>query len=57
MPCCILAVATALGLRYMAAVGQIAAQSADSPVALHLDHATETEVLQANCARFHIRDV
>jgi|SRR5690554_50073 len=37
----------ALGLRYMAAVGQIAAQSVTVPVALHLDHATETEVLQA----------
>src|SRR5690606_12313593 len=36
-----------LGLRYMAAVGQIAAQSVTVPVALHLDHATETEVLQA----------
>ncbi len=36
-----------LGLRYMAAVGQVAAQSVAVPVALHLDHATETEVLQA----------
>jgi len=36
-----------LGLRYMAAVGQIAAHSVTVPVALHLDHATETEVLEA----------
>jgi fructose-bisphosphate aldolase class II len=36
-----------LGLKYMAAVGQIAAQSVTVPVALHLDHATEAEVVQA----------
>ena len=36
-----------LGLKYMAAIGQIAAQSVTVPVALHLDHATENEVLQA----------
>jgi fructose-bisphosphate aldolase class II len=36
-----------LGLRYMAEIGKIAAQSASIPVALHLDHATESEVLQA----------
>ena len=36
-----------LGLQYMAAAGQIAAQSVEVPIALHLDHATESEVLQA----------
>jgi fructose-bisphosphate aldolase class II len=36
-----------LGLKYMATVGLIAAQSVTIPVALHLDHATKTEVLQA----------
>jgi fructose-bisphosphate aldolase class II len=36
-----------LGLRYMAEVGSVAAQSVTVPVALHLDHATENEVLQA----------
>ncbi len=36
-----------LGLQYVAAIGKIAAQSVRVPVALHLDHATETEVLQA----------
>jgi fructose-bisphosphate aldolase class II len=36
-----------LGLRYMAEVGNVAAQSVTVPVALHLDHATENEVLQA----------
>ena len=36
-----------LGLRYMAEVGKVAAQSVTVPVALHLDHATESEVLQA----------
>jgi fructose-bisphosphate aldolase class II len=36
-----------LGLKYMAAAGKIAAQSVVVPVALHLDHATESEVLQA----------
>ncbi len=35
------------GLQYVAAIGQIAAASVDVPVALHLDHANETEVLQA----------
>lgn len=35
------------GLQYMAAIGHVAAQSAAVPVALHLDHATETEVIQA----------
>ncbi len=38
---------TLLGLRTMAALGQVAAQSVDVPVALHLDHGTETDVLQA----------
>ncbi len=36
-----------LGLRYMAAAGRVAAESVDVPVALHLDHAGETEVLEA----------
>jgi fructose-bisphosphate aldolase class II len=36
-----------LGLQYMAAAGKIAAQSVEVPIALHLDHATESEVLQA----------
>ncbi len=37
----------ALGLRYMAAIGQIAAQSVNVPLGLHLDHANENEVRQA----------
>jgi fructose-bisphosphate aldolase class II len=36
-----------LGLQYMAALGKVAAASVDVPVSLHLDHANETEVLQA----------
>jgi fructose-bisphosphate aldolase class II len=36
-----------LGLRYMAEIGKVAAQSVTVPVALHIDHATESEVLQA----------
>ncbi len=36
-----------MGLRYAAAVGKVAAESVAVPVALHLDHANETEVLQA----------
>ncbi len=35
------------GLQYVAAIGKIAAESVEVPVALHLDHATEIEVLQA----------
>jgi fructose-bisphosphate aldolase class II len=35
------------GLRYIAAIGKIAAESVTVPVALHLDHGTEREVLQA----------
>lgn len=38
---------TTRGLQYMAAVGKIAAQSVEVPIALHLDHADKTEVLQA----------
>lgn len=38
---------TMLGLRYMAAIGQIAAQSVTVPIGLHLDHADEAEVLPA----------
>ncbi len=36
-----------VGLRYMAEIGKVAAQSVSIPVALHLDHATENEILQA----------
>lgn len=36
-----------IGLRYMAQVGKIAADSVSVPVALHLDHANESEVMQA----------
>lgn len=36
-----------LGLRYMAHIGQTAAHSVDVPVALHLDHASADEVVQA----------
>jgi fructose-bisphosphate aldolase class II len=36
-----------LGLRYVAAAGLVAAQSVSVPVALHLDHANEDEVVQA----------
>jgi fructose-bisphosphate aldolase class II len=35
------------GLRYIAAIGKTAAESVTVPVALHLDHGTEQEVLQA----------
>jgi fructose-bisphosphate aldolase class II len=38
---------TTLGLRYMAAIGKIAAQSVAMPIGLHLDHASEAEVMQA----------
>lgn len=37
----------ALGLRYMAEIGRVAAQSVSVPIALHIDHATADEVLQA----------
>ncbi len=36
-----------LGLRYMAEIGRIAAQSVSAPIGLHLDHANEDEVRQA----------
>ncbi len=36
-----------LGLRYMSAIGKLAAESVTVPLALHLDHATETQVTQA----------
>ncbi len=36
-----------LGLKYMAAIGRVAAESVTVPIALHLDHGTEVEVLQA----------
>jgi len=35
------------GLQYVAAIGRIAAESVAVPLALHLDHGTESEVLQA----------
>jgi fructose-bisphosphate aldolase class II len=35
------------GLKYIAAMGKIAAESVTVPLALHLDHGTESEVLQA----------
>ena len=35
------------GLKYVAAIGKIAAETVTVPVALHLDHGTEWEVLQA----------
>lgn len=35
------------GLRYMAGIGRVAAEGVTVPIALHLDHAGETEVLQA----------
>ena len=38
---------TTVGLRYMAAIGKIAAQSVAVPIGLHLDHANEAEVMQA----------
>ncbi len=36
-----------LGLRYMAAIGTIAAQSVAVPIGLHLDHASENEAAEA----------
>ena len=38
---------TMLGLRFMAAIGKVAAQSVAVPIGLHLDHASEDEVMQA----------
>ena len=35
------------GLKYIAAIGKIATESVAVPIALHLDHGTEREVLQA----------
>ncbi len=35
------------GLKYIAAIGKVAAESVAVPIALHLDHGTEREVLQA----------
>ena len=35
------------GLQYIAAIGKVAAESVAVPIALHLDHGTEQEVLQA----------
>jgi fructose-bisphosphate aldolase class II len=36
-----------LGLQYIAAIGKVAAESVTVPIAMHLDHGTEREVLQA----------
>ena len=36
-----------LGLKYIAAIGKIAAESVAAPLSLHLDHGIESEVLQA----------
>ena len=36
-----------LGLKYAAAIGKIAANSVTAPIALHLDHGTERDVVQA----------
>ncbi len=35
------------GLKYIAAIGKVAAESVAVPIALHLDHGAEREVLQA----------
>ena len=35
------------GLKYIAAIGKVAAESVTVPIALHLDHGAESEVLQA----------
>jgi fructose-bisphosphate aldolase class II len=35
------------GIKYIAAIGKIAAESVAAPIALHLDHGTENEVVQA----------
>jgi fructose-bisphosphate aldolase class II len=35
------------GLKYIAAIGKVAAESVSAPLALHLDHGAESEVLQA----------
>lgn len=35
------------GLKYIAAIGKLAAESVPVPLTLHLDHGTESEVLQA----------
>ncbi len=41
-----------LGLRYMARVGTVAAESVAVPVGLHLDHAAEEQVVQAMALGF-----
>ncbi len=41
-----------LGLRYMSEIGKVAAESVTAPIALHLDHANEQEVLQAMALGF-----
>jgi fructose-bisphosphate aldolase class II len=41
-----------LGMRYISEMGRIAAESVTAPVALHLDHGTKQEVLQAIASGF-----
>ena len=41
-----------LGMRYMAEIGRVAAESVSVPIALHLDHGTHNEVLQAIATGF-----
>jgi fructose-bisphosphate aldolase class II len=40
------------GLKYAAAIGKVAAESVTVPIALHLDHGTESEVMQAMALGF-----
>ncbi len=40
------------GIKYIASLGKIAAESVAAPVALHLDHGTESEVVQAMALGF-----
>lgn len=41
-----------LGMRYLAEISRVAAESVSVPIALHLDHGTESEVLQALATGF-----
>ena len=41
-----------IGLRYVAQIGRVAAEQADVPIILHLDHGTYTEVIQAAALGF-----
>jgi fructose-bisphosphate aldolase class II len=40
------------GLKYAASIGKVAAESVTVPIALHLDHGTENEVMQAMALGF-----